>query len=270
MRNRIISDFTIFGFATYGILWTIAESFGAFFDKLKPEGMASYAILVLVSIAVGAYRSWPRTSVLIDVPNSDSSVEIRFGDLFDDSEAVVIPVNEFFDGKLGDHVSEKSLHGKFIRNVLGGQSSTFNSITENALKNVESVTFDRKNGRKGKYPIGTTAVVNVNDCRYFLTALSRTNVETLKASASLHELWDTLAGLWTSIRNHSNGYTVKVPLLGSGLSGVGIPPKQLVHQILTSFFYYSKQGKISGKVIIVLSLDIRGDIDLIEIKRNWS
>ena len=218
----------------------------------------------------GLLRAWPRTTVSIEVPNSDSSIEIKFGDIFEGSEAIVIPVNEFFDGKLGDHVSEKSLHGKFIRNVLGGRSATFNSLTDKTLKSLSSTFCERKSGRKNKYPIGTTAVADVNDVRYFLTALSKTDVETLKASASLHELWNALSGLWNAIRNHSNGCTVCLPLMGSGLSGVGIPTRQLIQQILTSFFYYTKQGKISDKIVIVLPKDMRNKLNLIEIKRSWS
>ncbi len=269
MLKRALKDFLVFGFATYGVLWTVAESFGAFFDKLKPEGLYWYLTIIVCSVFVGLWRAWPRSTITIKVPNSDSCIEITFGDLFKDSHAIVIPVNEFFDGNLGDHVSEKSLHGKFIKNVLGGQSATFNQLTDKTLKNIQSESVNRTSGRKNKYPIGTTAIVDVNNVRYFLTALSITDTNTLKASATIHELWSALEGVWTAVRNHSSGYMVKLPLLGSGLSGVGLPSQSLIDQILTSYFYYTKKHKISDAVTLTLSNDMKSEIDLLSIKRRW-
>lgn len=269
LKKRILKDFIIYGFATYGILWTIAESFGAFFDHLKPDGIFWYIGMVSISVLVGIMRSWPRNSIEFNVPNSDSKIEIIFGDIFSNSEAVVIPVNEYFDSLLGNHVSEKSLHGKFIKNILGGQSKIFNQLTDKTLKTLTSTSEHRTSGRKNKYPIGSTAIVDMNGVRYFLTALSRTDTDTLKASATVHELWDALAGMWNAILNHSNGATVKIPLLGSGLSGVGLPASNLIEIILISYFYYTKQRKIANKVILVLSEDLKYDIDLLTIKKRW-
>lgn len=269
MLIRALKDFFIFGFATYGVLWTVAESFGAFFDNLKPEGLYWYLSIIACSVLVGLWKAWPRATITIEVPNSDSSIVITFGDIFKDSHAIVIPVNEFFDGNLGDHVSENSLHGKFIKNVLGGQSATFNQLTEKTLKNIQSESVSRASGRKNKYPIGTTAIVDVNNVRYFLTALSITDINTLKASATIHELWNALEGIWEAIHNHSNGYIVKIPLLGSGLSGVGLPSQRVIDQILTSFFYYTKKHKISDKVTLMLTSDMKSEIDLLSIKRRW-
>lgn len=268
--KRIIQDFLIYGFSCYGVLWIITESYGAFFEASKPEGLMSYAVLVTVSIVAGAWRCWPKNRIDIPVPNSDSQIEICFGDIFESSEAIAIPVNEFFDGMLGDHVSEKSLHGQFIKHVLGGQSSTFNELTNKVLKDRDGKLTERKNGRKIMYPIGTVATVDVNEVRYFLVALSKTNTETLKAFASFHELWDCLSGLWEGIRNQSNGKDVKIPLVGSGLSGVGLPERNLIEIILTSFFYYTKKNKIADKIILVLPKNIGGKVDLVKIERSWT
>ena len=173
MYRRCIRDFFIFGFAAYGLLWTIAESFSAFFQDYKPTGIVWYGIFVSLSVIVGLGKCRPKNRIRIDIPASDSSFEIRFGDLFEDFDVVVIPVNEFFDGSLGDHVSENSLHGYFIRNFLGGQSTTFNEMTSKALNAVPSESIQRPNGRKSKYPIGTVAVIDISQQRFLLAALQR-------------------------------------------------------------------------------------------------
>ena len=142
--------------------------------------------------------------------------------VFEDSEVVVISVNEYFDGDLGDHVSKKSLHGQFIRDVLGGQSQAFFNLTYEALKGVAPQEADvaRSSGRRDRYAIGTVARVDVNDRRYLLVALTRTDLSTLKASATVEDLWICLAGAWKGIRDYSNGQSVGI---GCGSSSSTAP-----------------------------------------------
>lgn len=267
--RRSFQDFFVFGFAAYGILSTIIGSFGLFFPGKKPEGLYWYSALIIASIASGLWRGRPKSKIELKVPASDSSIEIKFGDVFKDDGNVVIPVNEYFDGLLGDHVSERSLHGIFIRDVLGGQSGAFNDLVDHALNSVAAQTVRRESGREKKYPIGTVACVDINDTRYLLAALSRTDLDSLKASATVHELWDCLSGIWQGVRNFSNGNSVKVPLLGSGLSGVGLPPKNLIEIVVTSFIFYTKKQKIADKVTLVLPSRLKGEVDLKTIKRSW-
>ena len=270
INKRIVQDFFIYGFAAYGVFWTIIVSYGFFFKDSRPEGACWYTAIVFVSIIIGLLRCWPKNHVKLQIPASDSSIEIRFGDIFESVGVVVIPVNEYFDGSLGDHVSENSLHGTFIKNVLGGQSSTFFELTTKALEAVEAEEVQRTSGRNKKYPIGTVASVDINENRFLLAVLSRTDIETLKASATVHELWDCLACIWWAVRTYSNGNHVIIPLLGAGLSGVGLPPKNLIELILTSFLYYTKKEKIADKVTLMLHAKLKRDIDLETIKRSWT
>ena len=270
VNKRILQDFLVFGFATYGGLWTIVESVEYFFENTKIDGIYWYITIVMVSVVIGFSKCWPRTRITLPIPASDSSIEIVFGDIFDGVGVIIIPVNEFFDGSLGDHVSENSLHGQFIKHILGSQCNAFYDLTSNALKSVAHENARRTSGRENKYPIGTVARVDINDRRYLLAALSRTNIESLKASATVHELWDCLAGIWQEVRNTSSGNCVRIPLLGSGLSGVGLPSKTLIELIVTSFLYYTKRQKIADKVTLVLPRKLKGEIDLNTIKRSWT
>ncbi len=269
MASRSTRDFFVFGFATYGVLWTIVESLGLFFPNQNPEGVYWYSILVVASVIAGLWKGWPKRRVELKIPATDSSIEIKFGDVFLEEGIVVIPVNEYFDGSLGDHVSERSLHGIFVRNVMGGQSNAFYDLVDQALDSVEAKSVRRKSGRKKQYPIGTVACVDVNGRKYLLAALSRTNLESLKASATVHELWECLSGVWQGVRDHSNGEIVNVPLVGSGLSGVGLPPRNLVEIILTSFVFYTKKQKVADKVTLVLPTRLRWELDLETLKRSW-
>lgn len=199
-------------------------------------------------------------------------MEIKFGNIFDSGAVVVIPVNEFFDGELGDHVSENSLHGQFIKGVLGGQSQSFYDLTSDALAGVKPKEkgVARSSGQCDRYTIGTVARVDVASGRYLLAALSHTDVLSLKASASLHDLWMCLAGVWNGVRDHSSGRPVSIPLIGSGLSGVGLHPRHLLDFLVTSFFYHNKERTVVERVTIVLSNHLARDLDLKSIKERWT
>lgn len=269
---RTVQDFILGGLATYGAIWLLAESIGEFFDSFAPKGWLSYGVILAVAATGGAWRAWPKRRIEFQIPGTDSTVEMRFGDIFACDGIAVISVNEYFDGELGDHVSENSLHGGFIKDVLGGQSSAFFELTSRALKAVvpKEVAVARSSGRCDRYAIGTYARVDVNDRRYLLTVLAHTDLETLKAWATIHDLWACLSGVWEGIRAHSNGMPVSVPLIGSGLSGTGLPPGELIQVIVTSFLCHTKERKIADRVSLVLPHHLVGKVDLNSVKRSWT
>lgn len=260
-----LKTFLIHGLAAYGLLWTLVESFGAFFPEIKPDGILQYSFLVLPSVAFGIWRARPVSRVELTVPNSDTVLCIEFGDIWKKRGCIAIQVNEFFDSLLGNHVSPNSLHGQFIRDVLRSQSSNFDSYVTRALSNVPFEEVARTSGNIKRYKIGTTAAIDIGPERYLLFAFTKTDITTLKASASVHELWDALAGLWAAITIHSNGDPVSMPLVGGGLSGVGLPARNLLQLLMTSFSYYTKKQKITGRLTIVLPKAMAKEIDLQEL-----
>ena len=272
MRRRHVQDFLLGGFATYGALWLAVESMSAFFASIEPAGLAGYSALLVLAVLGGLWRAWPTKRIEFQIPASDSWLEIRHGNIFEGEGVVVIPVNEYFDGELGDHVSENSLHGQFIKEVLGGQSKSFFDLTGKALAGVmpEEAGVARSGGQCDRYAIGTVARIDVNDRRYLLAALSRTDLLSLKASATVQDLWTCLAGVWKGVYEYSNGQPVRIPLIGSGLSGIGLPAGNLVEIIVTSFLCHTKQKKVADGVTLVLPRRLAGHVDLDSIKRSWT
>ena len=267
---RHVGDFLLGGFATYGALWLAVESISAFFPCRKPEGVVWYCSLLGLAVIGGLWRAWPTKRIEFQIPGSDSSFEIRIGNIFEGTGIVIVPVNEYFDGELGDHVSENSLHGRFIKDVLGGQSQTFFDLTSRALAGVvpEERSVARPSGKCDRYAIGTVAPIDINDQRYLLVALSHTDLASLKAFATVHDLWACLAGVWNGIRDYSNGRAVRIPLIGSGLSGIGLPAGNLIEVLVTSFLYHMKERKVADKVTLVLLVGLASRLDLKSIKRN--
>jgi hypothetical protein len=238
---------------------------GAFFSQIKPDGLLQYSFLVLPSIAYGVWRAWPVSKIELTVPNSDSVLCIEFGDIWEKNGCIAIQVNEYFDSLIGDHVSTNSLHGQFIQKVLRSQSADFDMHVAKALATEPFEAVIRSSGNTKKYKIGTTAAIDIGPKRFLLYAFTKTDITTLKASATVHEIWDALAGLWNSVMVNSNGDPVYMPLVGGGLSGVGLPAKNLLQILIISFSYYTKKNKLTNKLTIVLPKTLSKEIDLREL-----
>ena len=266
-------DFLLGGFATYGAIWAVLEPIGAFLPAWMPEGLGWFVGHVILSIIGGGWHARPASRIEFQIPGSDSCFEIKFGDVLKGEGVAVIPVNEYFDGELGDLVSEESLHGRFIRDILGGVAKSFFDLTAKELANVDpedKKNVPRPSGQCVRYPIGTVARADVNEKRYLLAALSHTDVESLSAHATVQDLWTCLTGVWKAIREYSNGRPVRIPLIGSGLSKIGLPPANLIEVIATSFLCDTKQRKVTDKVTLVLPCRLAGKLDLKSIKRSWT
>jgi hypothetical protein len=83
-------------------------------------------------------------------------------------------------------------------------------------------------------------------------------------------LWIALDGLWKKSRTCLGGNDLILPLVGSGLSGTGLPAKDLLNLILLSVVSETKRKPITARICVVLREDLSDEIDLKEIKRYWS
>jgi len=180
-----------------------------------------------------------------------------------------IAVNEFFDSEIGLPVSEKSLHGIFLSKCFGGHRQAFNHIVEEELKDSPRENVTRPQGKLRRYPIGTTATIPVNKDRYLCFALTKTEIDTCKANADVPTLWSALNGLWQKARISLGGSALVLPLVGSGLSGIGLPTSELLDLIILSVITESKRRQITTCVRIILKPDFYDDVDLKEVKQHW-
>ncbi len=256
-------------FLAYSAMWTVVESVTHFFASLDATGPAHYGGLVLVSLAIACWRTYQPKKTTIKISSAHTQVVIRFGDIFECDCPIAVPVNEYFDSELGDPVSPHSLHGVVISRYFGGHSDAFDRLVEESLCGIKPKLTQKKVGKKGKYPIGTTAVVPVDGREFLLFAFCRTDPRDLKAHAEVPELWLALKGLWQRARSTAGGRDVAVPLVGSGLSGMGVPPTQLLQLLILSIVEETKRREFSKRVAIVLHQSKFEDIDLEAIRRQW-
>jgi hypothetical protein len=207
--------------------------------------------------------------VNIPLRQTNVSVEIAFGDIFQCDGLTAIPVGEFFESEFGLPVSPKSLHGIFITKCFGGHPQAFDDQVARQLAGVRLTQIKKDCGKTARYPIGTTAVLEAAGKHYLAFAFTHSDPKTCKAYADVPQMFEALSGLWKSARTHMNGNALNLPLVGSGPSGVGLPAVDLLHILLLSFADESRRELITQKLRIVLTWDRLDEVDLRQLKKSW-
>jgi len=257
-------------FVGFSVLWTIIEGFTYFLPMLDLRGSTSLLVVLVVSLLYSASRVWLPSMVEIPLKLTNTKIQIKFGDIFTEDGFRAIAMSEFFDSELGLPVSDKSIHGIFLKKCFGDHPESFDNMITSELKDVIPQNTNKKKGKNKRYPIGTTALVSANEDHYLCFALTKADTDTCKVSADVLMLWQALQGLWEKARNSSGGAPIVVPLVGSGISGIGLPSRELLDLIIISVIAETKQQQIAPCIRIVIFPDRFEELDLSKIKRHWN
>ena len=258
-----------YAFAAFSVLWTLTEGITHFLPGVKIEGGYALTLMIGASIAYGLNRFWKPSRITIKVATTNTKIEVLFGDLFAQNGLRGIGVTEFFESELGTPVSETSLHGLFLKQYFGGGAKDFDRQLKVGLKDVTSEEVEKREGKKRRFPIGTTAEINVNGDKYIVFALAETNPETCKAKSDVTKMWIAMHHLWQRARIEAGGHPLNVPLIGSGLSGIGLPARDLLNLIILSVITETKANRITEVIRIVLHPDRFEEIDLRDVQEHW-
>lgn len=267
--NRHPKKFLLAIFFSYCTIWALIEPLMAILElKTNHFNWYWFSLYLIASIIIGFVSAIPKKSVNFNLINTNTKVIIELGDLFKSEGHRVIPVNEYFDSLIGKPVSPKSVHGIFIEKTLGGYNQILDDAVNNQLAGKEIDIVNRPQGKKNKYPIGTTITLKHNESIYFLFSLCNSDND-CKVTCNPSLMLKALEGLWEKVRIEGNGFNINLPLVGNGLSGVGLPPSQLLQLILMSLLKFTKEKELSTTIKIILQEDVFEEIDLELIKSNW-
>lgn len=258
-----------YAFVAFSVMWTLTEGLNHFVPEIQIKGHIAFGIIILISIGYALKQVWKPSKVEIKISNSNTTIEVVFGDLFQLEGIRAIAVNEFFDSKLGRPVSDKSLHGIFISKCFGGHPESFDKQVEEQLKAIESIDAEKVEGKTKRFPIGSSALVAVNHDKYLAFAFAKTDPTTCKAYSDVTMMWVALHQLWQRARVESGGHSLNLPLVGSGLSGLGLPTRDLLNLIILSAITETKAKPVTHRIRIVLHRDRFDDLDLRDVKQHW-
>jgi hypothetical protein len=256
-------------FTSFSVIFTLVKAITYFIPAIKIEGVFALSAAIVTSVVFGLRKVWKPSRIEIPVAHCNTIIEVLFGDLFAQDGIRAIAVNEFFDSKIGKPVSDKSIHGLFIQKCFGGHPESFDKQVDEQLRDVESQEVKKIEGKSKCYPLGTTALISVNQDRYIAFAFAKTDPDTCKASSDVTMMWVSLHKLWQRVRIESGGHPVNLPLVGSGLSGVGLPTRDLLDLIILSAITETKTREVTQRVRIVLHRDRFDALDLRDIREHW-
>lgn len=224
--------------------------------ELNAWGLAGMCLLAL---AIAGWRVRRHRRVKIEVPDSTATITVCGGDLLAFPNHILVPVSEYFDSEIGSRVSRESIHGKCISQLFNGDEEVFRTKVDTALAN-EKGTKEKNRGTR--YPVGTVARVEHRDRILFLVALTRIDKKTDKAKASLDELYTAWSSAWRAIREHGNRRPVAVPVMGTGLSNVGLGLEDGIRLALLVLNGVSHGGRVADEVTIMVRQDLTRRVDL--------
>jgi hypothetical protein len=256
-------------FTAFSVLFTIVRGVTQFMPGVVIQGEYPLTALLIISVFYGFVKVWKPSIVEITIAHTNTTIEVLFGDFFEQEGIRALAVTEFFDSKLGKPVSEKSLHGLFLKKCFGGQPESFDKQVDEELKNIEGTEVPKIEGKTKCFPLGTTALIRVDQDRYLIFAFAKANPQDCKAYADVTMMWDSLHKLWQRARIEAGGDPVNLPLVGSGLSGLGLPTRDLLNLIILSAITETKANQVTTKIRIVLHRDRFEDLDLREVKKHW-
>lgn len=243
-----------------GIFWLFVEMFSYSTNggtDATFKNVYLFSVVFLLVCTLSLIKNRPRNSFRYNLRNKDNYIEIKVGDAFDNSGALVIPVNDEFDMSLGGNVEKSnSLQNQVIQKFYAGKVDHLNTDISG------KVTIG------SKHEIGKTIEVEQSGKKFYFVANS-VKRENDRVSSEIDDFIQALNGLWQYIALDSGrNVNLTVPLINTqhGRDSY-LSRKGAIKEIITSYIESSKNLNICENLIIsIYPGDLeRGNIDLDEI-----
>lgn len=200
-----------------------------------------------------------------------STVEIGYGDIFQEASKKVIAFNEYYDTVVDNLIiSETSLNGQYIKNIFTDVAALDKSIVDDdhLSRCTAGSETKRKAGKTKKYKLGTIHV----EGDYYLLAFAHVDKDN-KAYLYVKDYVVCLLNMWDEIDIFYANQTVAIPLLGSGITRFekceNITEQELLDVLLWTFKTSKLKFKHGACLKIVLSPDIKDKINLFELNEKY-
>ena len=208
----------------------------------------------------------------INLSNLRTRINVFSGDLLDQRGCAIVPANDFFDNVVNESiVAAKSIDGQMIMRFWAGNGAEMDEIINEELNGRPFVEEKRVLPAKNRrYAIGTNIVLKVrNDFRVIWVALTHTDITTNKTHAEIEDLQLAIRSALVTARNKGNGDVLNVPLMGGGLSRIGLNSSFLLNLLIGLIVDESKKESVTETINIVLTRKVINELNLLEVKKNW-
>lgn len=227
----------------FGGLWLFIESLD-FFNIYTRDQYGSYAFfwVIAISTVLAIIFRRPIRSIEVAFPENDFCLEVRIGDIFDATGAVMVSTNTVFESDVaGGRISPESLQGQFTAKYFTGDQNTLINLIEEGLKDLDGPP----------YPMGTTIPVNTHGKTFYFVAMANLN-EQGTASTTSQAVEQAINGLWMYVRESGELQELVVPVIGTARGRIKIPRKKMIEKIAESFANASTEGKFTDRLVIMV------------------
>jgi hypothetical protein len=254
--------------SNFGFLWLLIEPTTLFLAEKLNLGWLGYLWLSIIALGIAIIQRFPRTSVSRNLSSHDSEIEIKIGDIFEQTGNLVIGFNDVFDTELGEIIKPLSIQGQFLTKIYRSERSKLDEDIKTALEEYRDLAREENHKRKGKtwrYPIGTTIALGLSDRRYFLSAYGYMSNE-LVIKSNANYIWTALHKIWEQSHLKGHGTNLSIPIIGSDLARIGLSRMLLIKFIIISFIMASREKFITKKLSIIIYPQDLEHIDLYELE----
>lgn len=231
--------------------------------------MAGAAITVLLILTY--LILWARSNNLQDVSLSieGSTVNIKTGDIFQQSGLKAIAFNEYFDTVVDDRIiAKRSLNGIFLEKYLGTSVADLDRHIDKYQFEDDDVLgreVDRTAGKRVKYKVGTICVYK----DYLVTAFAKFD-DSNRANLTMPEYLEFLINFWDKVNRVYAQQSVSTTIFGSGITRIkghkNISDEDLLKIMLWTFRISEMRFKHPAKLTIVIHKEKIDQINLLDIK----
>ena len=276
VKNTVAYTSGIYAALSMVALWV---DFTSFLSGLSPFLRVLVSLGVLVCIALICFVAsflYLRIKKRFTVFKSETghSISIQFGNILDSSIhsignrliSIVIPVNRCFDTMVDDKlIAKSSLHGAFITSLVAKNSFSPESLNQQIQQSLKDEPYDtllpadKPRGNLKRFRPGTVVNIEAGDLRYFLLGLSSFNKD-LKAITSKEDYTIAIQKLLEYCDSNAQGGGVFLPLIGTGLSRVGVSKNDAL-----SYLYHTivlNKEHLSFDITILVPDSERGNISI--------
>mgnify|MGYP005854056167 CR=1 FL=1 len=229
--------------ATFGAIWLFVESLD-FFNIYKQDQYGAYAFwwIMIVSIFLAILLRRPVRSIEIGFPETDCCLEVRIGDIFDATGAVVVSTNTQFECDVaGGKIAPESLQGQFTARYFTGDQNTLIHTIRKGLEGVDGP----------RYPMGTVVPVNTHGKTFYFVAMANLN-EKGTASTTMIDVQKAISSLWKYVRESGELQELVIPVIGTARGRLRVPRKKVIEKIAESFVDASSDSKFTDRLIIMI------------------
>ncbi|MEE1759646.1 MULTISPECIES: macro domain-containing protein [unclassified Streptomyces] len=240
--------------------------------------LTGFDIWILTSLATcclfaGVWHSWPKFETNHNYTYPDFTIQIKCGDILNESGNVIVGFTDTFDTDLADGaiINPRSVQGQLQERHFHRSTDELDAAIETQLSSIDPIREEsvenKQRGKRNRYPIGTTIVLRISQIRFYAVAYGYMRND-LRVRCSVDALWKSLTSAWDSVRIHGGLEPVSIPIIGSELARVGaLDRTSLIKMIALSFVASSREEIVSRQLTIIVHPKDRNSVNMVDVER---